>query len=207
MGKMRHAIIWLFEKFCSFLLKKHCKLSIQGKENLPSTSFVLCSNHSSHLDSPALMLAAGKPFKNFCMVAATDYFFKKFYRRPLLLLMNLIPINRESSAKSFLECVETCKKQTLKGKSIIIYPEGTRSTDGDISDFKKGAAFIAAKIGIPIVPAYIKGTFEASPKGTKWIQAVQINVSFGKPISSEKPSAILTEELKQAVHQLKKTIK
>src|SRR5690349_5890896 len=64
-----------FEGFCRILLRHWCPLSVDGHEALPKVPFILCSNHSSHLDSIALMIAADGSFDSFALLAARDYFF------------------------------------------------------------------------------------------------------------------------------------
>ena len=64
-----------FELYCRSLFTFYSPLTIKGRENLPSGSFIFCSNHNSHMDSGILMAAAGTGFKNFGLIAAKDYFF------------------------------------------------------------------------------------------------------------------------------------
>ena len=201
---MRIIAMYLFEKFSSFILKWKTNLQGFGQENLPEGGFILCSNHCSHIDSVVLMLATGKSFKNFSMIAAEDYFFKKIYRLPLLLILNLIPISRESNARGLIQCIKICKEHLKKGRIIIIYPEGTRSLDGQIQPLKKGISLLAMKLEAPIVPAYINGAFETVPKGTKWLKSHPVKVFFGKPIFPEKKDTeSLMEELRRNIQELK----
>lgn len=209
----------IFEIYCKILFKFYCPLNIIGKENIPrSSSFIFCSNHNSHMDSGVLMVASGLPFKNFAMMAAKDYFFDNNKRKHYLsLLMNLIPIDREADRKSMINYLAACKEFTKNGnRSLIIYPEGTRSKTGKIQPFKKGPAMISAEILIPIVPAYIYGTFNAWPKGKIFMKPSGITIRIGKPILPEgyvcddNPDGNnftaykkITEELEKRIHQLK----
>lgn len=134
------------------------------------------------------MLAAGKPFIKFAMMAAKDYFFDNKNRKYFLsLLMNLIPIDRDADKQSMIEYLAACKEFLKDNKSgLIIYPEGTRSKTGKMQKFKKGPAMISAELGVPIVPAYISGSFTAWPKGKKFMKPTSLNVWIGKPIYPEK---------------------
>lgn len=210
----------IFEVYCKILFTVYCPLKVTGRENIPdSSSFIFCSNHNSHMDSGILMVASGLPFRNFAMMAAKDYFFgsdkRKYY---LNLLMNLIPIDRNADRKSIIDYLTACKEFTKTGnRSLIIYPEGTRSKTGRIQSFKKGPAMISAELRLPVVPAFIKGSFNAWPKGKKFIKPSRISVSIGKPIYPENylcddtDSSYfhvyrkITDELERRIHELMKT--
>jgi 1-acyl-sn-glycerol-3-phosphate acyltransferase len=90
------------------------------------------------------------------------------------------------------------------GRALLIFPEGTRSIDGHIAEFKKGAAILAYELGVPIVPVGIRGTFEAWPRGGRF-RLHPIEFHFGKPIDPrafaqcEDPYKAITEKLKSDV--------
>lgn len=174
----------LFELFCKAVFLSYCPLQVTGRENIPATSFIFCSNHSSHMDSGVLMGASGLPFRQFGLMAAKEYFFSNTIRRVSLnLLMNLIPIDRKTNHVTLVQSLAACREFVRNGnRNIIIYPEGTRSLSGKTARFKKGPAMIATELGIPIVPAYIDGTFAAMRKGSKFIKPRKIHVRIGKAI-------------------------
>lgn len=211
----------VFEIYCKILFTVYCPLTIQGRENIPNSSFILCSNHNSHMDSGILMVASGKPFKDFAMMAAKDYFFDNAKRKNFLnTLMNLIPINRQSSMKEMIDFLVACKEFLNEGNRVLIfYPEGTRSLTGKMAGFKKGPAMTSVELNVPIVPAHIKGTFEAWPKGKKFMKPTKIKVSIGEPIYPNKylngncdrsktfeAYNKITTELEQCVHKLMESI-
>ncbi len=68
------------------------------------------------------------------------------------------------------------------GKSLLIFPEGGRSFDGELMEFKKGVGILAIELNIPVIPAYIEGSFEALPRSATWPKFRQIKVAFGKPL-------------------------
>ncbi|MBI97487.1 MAG: 1-acyl-sn-glycerol-3-phosphate acyltransferase [Verrucomicrobiales bacterium] len=174
----------VFELFGTALFNLWCPLTVHGRERLPSPPFMVCSNHSSHMDSAALMYASGMDFNQFGMVAARDYFFENKKRKNSLpLLMNLIPADRKSSRQTIARIMAACREFLRPGgRAIIIYPEGTRSTDGEIASLKKGPAMIATELDIPIVPAYVHGTFDSLPKFGKVPKPRRITVHFGEAI-------------------------
>jgi len=205
----------LFQIYCKLLFTFYCPVKVTGRENLPDASFILCSNHNSHMDTGALMLASGLSFNRFGMMAASDYFFNNHLRRIFLgLLMDLVPVNRKPSRHEVLKMLAACRQFTQNGqRSLILYPEGTRSKTGEMQRFKRGAAMIAVELGLPLVPAYVEGTFRAMPKGRSLMKPSRIKVRIGEPIYPDAVGANnghpkstvyrqLTSELKNRICQL-----
>jgi|TARA_B100000959_G_scaffold254600_1_gene286367 1-acyl-sn-glycerol-3-phosphate acyltransferase/long-chain acyl-CoA synthetase len=204
-----------FELFCRGLFNLYCPLKVIGRENLPSPPFMFCSNHCSHMDSAALMYAGGEDFNQYGMVAAKDYFFDNQKRNSFLSkLMNLIPADRGARRTSIVKLMVACREFTRHGnRSLIIYPEGTRSKTGEMVPMKKGPAMIAATLDIPIVPVYIKGTHHAYPKGGRIIKPARICVRIGEPIDPNRFQeehggdrtiyTAITSEMENRIHKLK----
>ena len=183
----------VFELYCRLFFRLYCPLTIEGRDRLPSSPYILCGNHNSHMDSALLMLAAGSGFNGFALTAAKDYFFNNGPRRFFLnLFMNLIPIERKFSHESFVEYLSATRAfLDVGGRNLIIYPEGTRSRDGTLGRFKRGPAVVAAELGIPIVPACIEGSHKRWPKGNVLIRPGAVKVTIGEPIY---PDAEAVEE-------------
>jgi 1-acyl-sn-glycerol-3-phosphate acyltransferase len=199
-----------FELFCRAFFNWYCPLTVEEKHHLPDVPFLLCSNHSSHADSAVLMTASGRSFRSFALIGASDYFFRSRHLRWMVApLMNVIPIDREPRAKSLSACVATCRRfMQQTGGGIIFYPEGTRSPDGKVGAFKSGAALFAIELDVPVVPAYIEGTYHILPKGRCVPRAGPVRVRFGEPVrlaplqSGELPR----ERRRRAVEQLTQSI-
>lgn len=104
-----------------------------------------------------------------------------------------------------------CRAHINIGRNLIIYPEGTRSTTGEMSNFKNGAALIAAQLGLTIVPAHIDGTFKALSKKQHFIRPNKIHIRFGEKIDTKsyannkdhKVYAEITEQLANTIRALK----
>ena len=175
----------IFERFCRLVFRLRCPLESCGRELLPAAPFLLCANHCSHIDTPALMAAAGGSFDNYAMIAARDYFFsgeRKFgYHR----FMFLVPVERRASRDSLRAMFDGCRPHLSAGRNLIIYPEGTRSKDGNIGTMKRGAAALALGLQVPVVPAHIGGTFHCLPKGALIPKSGKVIVRFGKPLMPE----------------------
>jgi len=163
-----------------------------GKEGFEAIEppVILVSNHSSHLDTPTILRALPRKWRQRTAVAAAaDYFYKK--RRTaafVALLFNTVPIERKGGG---LGDGATDHVDRLIGQqrwNLLMYPEGTRSRDGRIGKLRSGAAALAAQHGLPIVPIYVTGTHEAMPPGQSWpkrrlfSRRQPIEVHFGPPI-------------------------
>lgn len=189
-----------FESLCrGYLLRYYCPVTVEGLENVPKQPFVFCSNHCSHLDSIVLMAASGLPFRGFALLAAADYFFDHPVRRRLVsALLTLIPLHRTARHTGLRTTIGQCREFLASGgQGIIIYPEGTRSQDGEIQPFRRGAAVLAMALRVPVVPAHIEGTTASMPKGAVFPRPGRITVRIGQPLALE-PDCIC--EARPAAH-------
>lgn len=96
--------------------------------------------------------------------------------------------------------------EVAKKSSIIIFPEGTRSWDGNLREFKGGGVFAALKIGVPIVPVAISGTFNIMPRNTWIVTPGKVKVKIGKPIIFEKTEELDMENYKVAILKVRESI-
>jgi 1-acyl-sn-glycerol-3-phosphate acyltransferase len=205
-----------FEAACKVLFSAYCRLDVQGQDRLPVGPFIICSNHESHMDSVALMTASGRPFNTFGLLAAKDYFFDHSLKHKFVsALLHLIPVSR-NPAVDLLRSITIAREflQHTNG-TLILYPEGTRSQSGDIAPFKRGAGLFAAKLGVPVVPAWIHGGARSLPKGAVLPRPERITVRFGRPIVTEMDGSAyisrrefprhLTTMMEQEVRALKRS--
>jgi 1-acyl-sn-glycerol-3-phosphate acyltransferase len=178
----------MFEAFCRMFFTCYCPLRVEGRHHLPDEPFLLCSNHTSHIDSAALMTASGRSFRRLALLGASDYFFhSRRVRWSVSPLMNVIPIERRPGPKSLAACLAACRgflEQT--GGGLILYPEGTRSPDGEMRAIKSGAGLFAIELGVPVVPAYIEGTHRILPKGESVPRSGPLTVRFGEALALSK---------------------
>lgn len=202
----------MFQAFCRTFFFCYCPLTIEGREHLPAPPFILCSNHSSHIDSAALMTASGLPFSTFSMLGASDYFFDSHRIKFVVSrFMNVIPIDRHARHQSLQRSLAMCNEflQRKRG-NLILYPEGTRSSSGEIQTFKKGAGLFAVELGVPVVPAYIDGAHRILTKGEVMPRPGSVTVRFGEPIRFESKRldhALDREPRKAAVELLEQRIR
>jgi 1-acyl-sn-glycerol-3-phosphate acyltransferase len=162
------------------------KLSVSGLENIDKKKiYVFVSNHSSQYDIPTLQYVIPVPI--------SIVFKKELSKIPVfgwqLRTGPYIMIDR-SNTESALKSIEKAKKRmTEKKLSPLLYPEGTRSKTGEVQSFKRGAFYLAAKVGFPIIPVSISGASKILPKGKFKIKSGTIYVHFDKPISTENISS------------------
>ncbi|MFH2033625.1 MAG: lysophospholipid acyltransferase family protein [Candidatus Margulisiibacteriota bacterium] len=165
-----------------YLIRKRLNIEVMNRRNLPGhDNFVIAANHSSHLDIIALLSAMPLGKLNDCYsVAAADYFFANDLLAWLSkLLANTLPISRSYGAYS---AIKVCGTLLDNGKNLIIFPEGTRSKDGNIHEFKSGIGILMAGRKQPVIPVYIKGAYDALPKGRIIPLKKKIEVIIGEPL-------------------------
>ncbi|QCQ22346.1 lysophospholipid acyltransferase family protein [Desulfoglaeba alkanexedens] len=182
------------------------KVQLQGVENIePGTTYILAANHQGWFDIFAIL---GKIPVQFRWLAKEELF-----RIPLfghaMRSIGYIPIDRADRRKA-LESLATAAEQVRRGTSIVIFPEGTRSLDGVLQNFKKGGILLAIRSQQPILPISISGSHKILPKkGTIMIRPGTIRMTIGKPIPTRqltvKDRDLLMERLREAIrmHLLK----
>jgi 1-acyl-sn-glycerol-3-phosphate acyltransferase len=137
------------------------------------------ANHSSLIDTPALFAYLPHQFR---IMAKKELFWVPFMGWHLWSAGNF-PIDRSDprkTAKSLRGVIEGVRG----GKSLAVFPEGTRTPDGRLQDFKQGAFKIAVRAGVPIVPVSIRGTFQLLPKTTLAPRPGRVDVIIGEPIDT-----------------------
>jgi len=164
------------------LLISGIKLSITGLENFDHKSiYVFVSNHSSQFDIPSLQYSIPVPI--------SIVFKKELSRIPLfgwqLKMGPYIMIDR-ANVEDALKSIEEAKKRMIGKKlSPLLFAEGTRSRTGEVQPFKRGAFYLASKVGFPIIPVSVGGASKILPKGKFKIKSGTIYVHFGRPIPTE----------------------
>ena len=145
----------------------------------PTTNYIFAANHSSHLDTPLVLAALPAELRaRLRVAAAADYFFADGLRgRFVAAVLNAFPFARRGTAGLF-----TAATLLADGHSLLIFPEGTRNTEGDMKNFKPGVGRLTLMSGAAVVPTYIEGTAAAWPKGTRFPQHQSLHITFGAPL-------------------------
>jgi 1-acyl-sn-glycerol-3-phosphate acyltransferase len=177
------------------------RVRLEGFENLnPGQAYVFLSNHQSGFDILALM---GKLRVQFAWLAKEELF-----RIPILghamRAAGYIPIDRSDRRKAVESLNQTAAK-VQKGTSVMIFPEGTRSPDGVLQEFKKGAFLLAIKSQQRIVPIAISGSHRVLAKRGKWIlEPGVIDITVEKPISTV---GLTVKDNDTLMHTVRETIR
>ena len=161
-------------------------LTVTGKWRV-SGGCIVVANHSSHADT-AVLLAALPPKAKPVFGAAADYWFDVPVRRFVATsLAGVLPVRRSGDG-SYAALLAAARPALKAGRTVVIYPEGTRSTDGTVGGFRSGALRLARECGVPIVPIAVLGTADVLPKGGRFSPA-PMQVRIGEPIDPHNTSA------------------
>jgi 1-acyl-sn-glycerol-3-phosphate acyltransferase len=171
------------------------RVRVVGKERIPAGTCLFVANHTSSADAPAVVGAI--PRRIAILLKAS--LFKYPIVGQAFLLARFIPVKR-GERDSALESLEKAIESLRSGQSFLIYPEGTRSPDGRLQDFKKGAVVMAIKAGVPIVPIACSGAHRVMRKRSLKIYPGEILVEFLEPIDASAYSFEQRDELNQRVH-------
>ncbi len=180
---------------CGLFLKIAFNYNVAGKENLPENeNYILCSNHRTYMDPVFLGMGITK---NLVFMAKKELF-EKPVLGAVIKKLGAFPVSR---GKGDASAVQTAVKTVENGNVLAIFPEGTRSKNGELLRFKSGAALIAHKTGASVVPACV--CFEGKLKFRS-----KVVVRFGKPIKNEQLgiSGESLAQIKQASRLLQESV-
>jgi len=190
-------------------MRVYHRLRVDGQENMPETgSFVLVCNHTSHLDTLSMLCSV--PLKRLHQTfpaAAADYFFSSLPRSAVsAILINALPFDRKfRGAESLTVCSELLSND---GNVLIIFPEGTRTTTGELGRFRSGIGRLLAGKDLPVLPCHLDGGLRAWPKGKMIPRPFSLRLRIGAPRSYghlEKTSESvrqICQELQESVAEL-----
>lgn len=191
--------------FCVF--KVWNRFEIIGSEKIPHDpqGFILAPNHVSYLDPPVL----GGGIKRPIVFLAKERLFKIRVLGRLIRMLGALPIAGQGELKTIRSVIRSLKS----GNAVVIFPEGTRSVEGELQEAQAGVGFLARSANVPIVPCYIQGTREAWPKGGFKFLPAKIKVFIGDAIrinrsSSDDRDALYqsaADEVMKQIHDLRES--
>jgi 1-acyl-sn-glycerol-3-phosphate acyltransferase len=165
------------------LFRSQVRTSAEGLDVLTRVQgpVIFVANHASHLDTPLILLSLPDEWRRRTAVAAAaDYFFDTWWRAVgSAVLFNTFPIERRGGTMA-----ATPSQVLAEGWNLVVYPEGTRSSDGWLGRFRMGAAWLAVENQVPVIPVAHRGTFAAMPRGQGWPSPGRrpVTIRFGEPL-------------------------
>ncbi len=165
------------------------KVNVYGAENIdPLKGKIYISNHASYMD---IFIQLAKLPDNVRMI-----YKKEINRVPILgwamYCAGFVSLDR-NKIREAMKSLDKAAQRVKKGLSVVIYPEGTRTKDGKIGEFKRGMFFLADKAQSDIIPVSLQGTYEIMPLGSSRVKPGVVNMIIGKPIQYRKDKELLGE--------------
>ena len=188
----KNSVIW--SKF--FLRVSGIEVKVTGLKNLElSGTKVYVANHQSNFDIPCLMASIEKPFsfivkKELFKVPIMGWYMKK---------RGDISVDRKNP-RSAMKTLINISKRISEGEVFLIFPEGTRSLDGNVGEFKKGSLFLAVQNEAKIIPIGISGSINIQKKGSYFIRPCRVSINIGEPITPSKD--LENETIRQTIISL-----
>lgn len=169
----------IFYRVCRDALAAFCRvvwrLRVEGREHLPEGPFILAPVHRSNIDTP---LAGAITKRRMCFFGKESMW---KYRASAWLFNNLggVPVRRGTGDR---EAMRKCMDVLGRGEPLVIFPEGGRRSGPILEPLQEGAAYLALRAGVPIVPVGIGGSERAMPIGAKLMRPTRIHIIVGQPI-------------------------
>ena len=189
MPEFRQVPRWYARTFRSLITnfyRHYFSLECHGLEHVPQEKpYIIMPNHTSHLDTLTVITALGTKAYRLWTLAARDYWFatplQGWFARTCL---NALPIERDGNFTEFLQDLRIANEVMAQHNGLLIFPEGTRSLDGNLQPFKPGVlSLLIYGPSVPIIPAYIEGTYHALPRGQNFPKKHPVRIVFGEPIT------------------------
>jgi 1-acyl-sn-glycerol-3-phosphate acyltransferase len=154
-------------------------VKVEGLEKLtPGAAYIFASNHLSYMDTPVILTHIPANFR----FMAKDDLFKIPFLGTHLKQAGHIPVPRQDPRAAIKTMALAAESIRTRNVSLLIFPEGGRSIDGVLQPFKDGAAYIAIKAGVPVVPLAIHGTHEILPRDSATFHRGKVTLRIGDPI-------------------------
>lgn len=195
MSGILYGFLWVLARVVAWICFRY---RVEGE--VPRTGgLLIAANHASYLDIPLL----GCGMSRRAWYLGRNDLFPIPILNGILRALGWIPVrlgrlDREAFGKAI--------KLIRAGNVVVIFPEGGRSRDGDLRPPKAGIGVIVSQTGCPVVPAYLKGTFDVLPMGARWPRFSRVSVRFGAPIQFETGNQKERAETKQFYQRVSRTV-
>jgi 1-acyl-sn-glycerol-3-phosphate acyltransferase len=180
-GRCLYVVLWVLSRTLAVAL---FGFRVRFVEPLPRRGgLLMLSSHQSHLDPLLLGLATDRRLSS--LARSSLYKFKPFGF--VITALDAVPIDREASAVAAMKVVI---RRLQEGAAVIVFPEGTRTSDGRLGDIKAGFAILAKRAGVPIAPVAIVGAFECWPRTRRVPRPGRIRLEFGRLLTADEVAAL-----------------
>lgn len=176
-------------------------VEVTGADRVPSgESIIFMSNHQGNFDILALFQAIPR---RFAWIAKEELFRIPVFGHSMA-RAGYVPLKRDAtSGRQAVKSIERAAALIREGRSVVVFPEGTRTDDGSLLPFKQGGFLLAARAGVPIVPVTINGSMGVNPKTRLAIHPGTIRVTFADPVPTAgiaaKERVLLMENVRRAI--------
>ncbi len=177
------------------------RVHVEGREYVPTSGpFVIAPVHRSNIDTVLMPFVTHRQLR----YMAKDSLWRYRWSARLLTALGGFPVNRETADR---ESLRTCEAALRRGEPVVIFPEGTRRTGPLVTDLFEGAAFVALRGEVPIIPVGIGGSSGAMPRGSKVLRPVKIRIIIGPPIHPPPRLGPGARGSRRQVHELTETLR
>jgi long-chain acyl-CoA synthetase len=210
-------IAYVVLRLIYFVARLVFRMEVEGSERLTDLKppYLICPNHQSYVD-PFLVCSTYPPrVLQDCFHVGASMYFTDALMAQLARLINVVPVDPDAQ---LLRAMRAGAAGLRAGKILNIYPEGQRSFDGKLLDFKKGAAILATELNVPIVPVALDGAYRIWPRKSWRFRLAKVKIKFGEPIDAkraisneandevgyEKVTMILKQQIQQMLDEMRK---
>lgn len=178
---------WILKRFGRvWVFASGMRMEVSGLENIEGgTPYIVVANHRSNIDIMVLTAALPIPIRFLSKV--------EVFKFPLLGSamrgVGMIPLDREMGRRELAFIIRSTRSLVAEGKSLVVFPEGTRSLTGEMLAFKTGAIHIAARTGCPILPVAVQGTGNVWPPQSSLIRGGPVSVTVMQPVTLTKQTS------------------
>jgi 1-acyl-sn-glycerol-3-phosphate acyltransferase len=184
-------VVYAFFQTVGLISKVLFKLEVNGDEQLDRLKrpYLICPNHQSFLDPFVLSSTYSYKVLNNSFIVGASMFFQSGFMQFVARMMNVVAIDPDTQ---LLKAIKASATGLKHGRILNIFPEGERGFDGDLHEFKKGAAILATELDLPIVPVAIDGLYKVWGRSSNKINLSKVKIRFGAPFY---PREIIDEEM------------
>ena len=194
-------VSYLIQRPIYWLARIFLRLEVEGREELLKLKapFLICPNHQSYLDSFLVCSTYPRQILDLTFHVGAKMYFANPLTAWLARSINVVPVDANVN---LLRAMRAGAAGLRAGKILNIYPEGHRTYDGNLHDFKLGAAILATELNLPIVPVAIDGAWRVLPRDSNRLRLARVKITFGQPVYPAGDYQQMTDEVKTRIRAM-----